>query len=108
MDEAVDTIVIEKLGKNGMLSDEKQRIGPYKDYIRIKDTLETIPQEAIECTKAIVNYVYDTYGRFPANYDTMMIPIMIQAHHTEMEFYERYISLPLPEAIRNHMQLWHR
>jgi len=57
--------------------------------------------------KAIVNYAYDTYGRFPVNYDTTMVPIAVQAYHPDMEFYEKYISLPLPEAIRDHMKSWH-
>lgn len=107
MDEAVDTIVREKYGPDGCLSEQKRAIGPYKDYGKIKEKLEKIPEEAIACTKAIVNYAYNTYGRFPANYDTIMIPIAVQDHHVDTEFYEKYINLPLPEPVRNHMRAWH-
>jgi hypothetical protein len=108
MDEAVDTIVNEKFGNGGILTEEKRRIGPYKDFRSFKNELETLPEEAIACTKAILNYAYETYGRFPVNCDTITIPIAVQAHHVDTEFYEKYISLPLPEAIRNHMKSWHR
>ena len=108
MDEAVDTIVNEKFGNGGILTEEKRRIGPYKDFRSFKNELETLPEGAIACTKAILNYAYETYGRFPVNCDTITIPIAVQAHHVDTEFYEKYISLPLPEAIRNHMKSWHR
>jgi len=107
MNEAVDTVINEKFGKDGMLTLEKRRMGPYKDYEKISGKLERLPQEAIECTRSIVNYAYETYGRFPVNYDAIMIPIAVQAHHPDMEFYENFINLPLPEAVLNHMKSWH-
>lgn len=107
IDEAVETIIGEKFGKNGTLSESKRKIGPYNDYKTVRDRLEKIPEEAIECTKAIANYAYDTYGRLPANYDSVMIPIAVQAHHLDMGFYEKQISLPLPDAFRKHMNTWH-
>jgi hypothetical protein len=107
MDEAVDTVVKEKFASDGTLTEEKRRIGPYKSYGDTQSRLETIPKEAIECTKSIVNYAYETYGRFPVNYDSTMVPIAVQAHHLDTDFYEKYISLPLPEAMRNHMKSWH-
>jgi hypothetical protein len=108
MNEAVDTIVDEKYGKDGTLNESNRKVGPYKDYDSIKGTSERIPEQAIQCTKDILNYAYGTYGRFPANYDTIMIPIAVQTHHVDIEFYEKHMSLPLPEAIRNHMKSWHR
>jgi hypothetical protein len=108
MNEAVDTIVDEKFGKDGTLNESNRKVGPYKDYDSIKGMSERIPEQAIQCTKDIVNYAYGTYGRFPANYDTIMIPIAVQTHHVDIEFYEKHMSLPLPEAIRNHMKSWHR
>ena len=107
MDHAVDFVVEQKFGPNGCLREENRIMGPYRDFGEIKSKLETIPKEAIECTKAIVNYCYDTYGRFPVNYDTVMAPMAVQAHHLDFEFYERNISLALPQAIRDHMKVWH-
>jgi len=107
MNEAVDTILREKYGPDGTLSEEKRKMGPYTQYPALKEKIESIPGEAIECAKSIANYVYETYGRFPANYDSMMIPISVQAHHVDTEFYEKHINLPLPQAMRSHMKNWH-
>jgi hypothetical protein len=107
MDEAVDYVFEQKYGPEGSLSEEKRKIGPYKNFSEIRSKLETIPKEAIECTKAIVNYCYDTYGRFPVNYDTVMIPMAVQAHHPDFEFYDKHMSLPLPSAMHDHMKVWH-
>jgi len=107
MDEAVDTILQEKFGKEGTLGEERRMIGPYKDFLTVKSKLGKIPQEAIECTKSIMNYAYDTYGRLPANYDTIMIPLAVQAHHLDLDYYEKHVSLPLPQAFSQHMKTWH-
>jgi len=107
MDEAVDFVVGQKFGPEGCLSLEKREMGPYKNFAEIKPKVETMPKEAIECAKAITNYCYDTYGRFPVNYDTMIIAMGVQAHHLDSEFYEKNIDLPLPSAMRDHMRVWH-
>ena len=40
--------------------------------------------------KDICNYVYDTYGRFPAFSDPMFLRFMVQAHHLDLDFYDKY------------------
>ncbi len=107
MSEAVDMIVQEKWNTNGMFSDKVMGIGPYKDYAKIKSQTLKTPPEAIECTKDILNYVYDKYGRLPSHFDTMMIPVAVQTHHVEEEFYQKYTNIPLTKPIKNHMKEWH-
>lgn len=67
-----------------------------------------VSDEGIACTKAICNYVYETYGRFPATVDTMHLMWFMQAHHLDLEFYDRYFK---PDACgptqRAHMAAWH-
>lgn len=107
MDEAVDQIVEEKFGPEGMFSEKERQLGPYKDYATVKQKMLKTPSEAIQCTKDILNYVYAKYGRFPVNFDTMMIPVMVQAHHIEEEFYTKYTNFPLTETLKKHMKEWH-
>jgi len=107
MDEAVDVIVAGKWGSEGMFSEKEREIGPYKEYAEIKKKTLKTPPEAIECTKDILNYIYDKYGRFPVHFDTMTIPVAVQAHHVEEEFYKKYTNFPLTKAIKNHMKDWH-
>ena len=52
---------------------------------------------------------YETYGRFPATYDTMLVPIWLQVHHLDIDFYEEYYPGEIvTEAQRRHIELWHK
>ena len=54
------------------------------------------------------NYVYDTYGRFPAFSDPMFLQFMIQAHHLDLDFYDKfYPPGAYTELHREHFKLWH-
>ncbi len=46
--------------------------------------------EVIAYTKDICNYIYETYGRFPAHVDAMFVPgVWIQAHHLDLAYYDQ-------------------
>ncbi len=49
-----------------------------------------ISEEGIACTKAICNYVYETYGRFPGSLDAMHLMWFMQAHHIDTDYYDRF------------------
>jgi hypothetical protein len=70
-------------------------------------TLE-ISEEGIACTKAICNYVYETYGRFPGSLDAMHLMWFMQAHHIDTDFYDSFFRKgaygPTHAA---HMRTWH-
>jgi hypothetical protein len=80
-----------------LMSAEEQRTG----------TLE-ISEEGVACTKAICNYVYETYGRFPGSLDAMHLMWFMQAHHIDTDFYDRFFR---PGAYgpthAAHMRTWH-
>jgi len=64
--------------------------------------------EDIEIVKAFCNYVYDTYGKIPATFSSKTIPIWLQVHHANTDFYEKYYAGGIiTEAHKNHMKLWH-
>ena len=64
--------------------------------------------EGLACTKAICNYVFDTYGRFLAGTDAMHLMWFVQAHHIDIDFYDRFFA---PGAYglmhASHMATWH-
>jgi hypothetical protein len=68
-----------------------------------------ISAEGLACTKAICNYIYDTYGRFPSGIDAMHLMWVIQAHHIDNDYFDRFFG---PGAYRPahaaHMATWHR
>jgi hypothetical protein len=68
----------------------------------------TISDEGLACTKAICNYVFDSYGRFPAGTDAMHLMWLVQAHHIDIDFYDRFFA---PGAYglthASHLATWH-
>lgn len=65
-------------------------------------------EEAIACTKDICNYIYETYGRFPAHVDAMYVPgVWVQAHHLDLEYYDKLFVGGYTETQADHQQLWH-
>jgi hypothetical protein len=68
-----------------------------------------ISAEGLACTKAICNYIHDKYGRFPGGTDAMHLMWVMQAHHIDTEYYDRFFGPgaygPVHAA---HMATWHR
>ena len=52
--------------------------------------------KAIAATIAYCEYVYQRYGRFPANSGPFRTILAYQAHHLDLEFYDRFYR---PEAV---------
>ena len=66
-------------------------------------------QRAIEAVIEFCNYVYRTYGRFPAHADAFKTVIAFQAHHLDVGFYDKfYPSESVPQAHRDHFAAWHQ
>jgi hypothetical protein len=67
-----------------------------------------ISEEGIACTKAVCNYIHQTYGRFPATVDAMHLMWLMQAHHLDTDYYDRFFR---PGAYGSthagHMAKWH-
>ena len=82
--------------------------GPYRASSEIKATVQPYTQAQIDCIGEMAQYIYRTYGRFPARYPTILLRIYTQAHHLEHEFYDQFFG---PEAYLHthaeHMQRWH-
>ena len=65
--------------------------------------------EGLACTKAICNYILDTFRRFPGGTDAMHLMWVFQAHHIDTDYYDRFFG---PGAYgpthADHMARWHR
>lgn len=67
-----------------------------------------ITEEGIACTKAICNYIYNSYGRFPGNVDAMHLMWLMQAHHLDTDFYDRFFrASTYGPSHAAHMAKWH-
>jgi len=68
-----------------------------------------ISAEGLACTKAVCNYIYDTYGRFPGSTDAMHLMMVMQAHHIDTDYYDRFFgSDAYAPTHAAHMATWHR
>jgi len=109
MGEAVDALAERKFGAETLYSADYEGMVPFKDWAKVQPHYNHPSKTSIAQVKAFCNYVYETYGRFPATFDTMQVPIWLQAHHLDLDFYDKYYPREMvTEVQRRHMELWHR
>jgi hypothetical protein len=110
MDAAVDALLERKYGKGGVYNDPAYFDRIFKPGITSR-YLKEVPhysEQAIECTKAVCNYIYEKHGRFPAHCDAMYVPgIWLQAHHLDLGYYDSLFQNAYDESHRLHQDLWH-
>jgi hypothetical protein len=67
-----------------------------------------LTDEFKECVAATAQYVFDRFGKFPGTVPTIYVLTYLQAHHLDLEFYDRFFK---PGAYLNthaqHMAGWH-
>jgi len=74
----------------------------------VYDEVKNATPERIQVVKDVCNYIYDTYGRFPAFIDPMYSRLTAQAHHLETEFYDKhYPDGTYTETHKDHFKNWH-
>jgi hypothetical protein len=109
MNEAVDAFVEKKFGRGGSHTAEYKGTTSFKDWKAIQSDFNIPSKTSIDQVKAICTYVYETYGRFPATTDTKLLPVWLQVHHLDLDFYDKNFAPELvTKAQRQHMQMWHK
>jgi hypothetical protein len=80
----------------------------YKDPERVVSQISRPDEETIQIVKDYCQYVYDTYGRFPAHLDPMYQRLTCQAQHVDPDFYAQYYPPgALTEQHHSHFERWH-
>lgn len=111
MDAAVDQVIEEKYGPTGTYGDNSifdlaYRKAEYGDAF-LKMANRRPKPEAVAYAKEICNYIYDTYGRFPAHTNAFHLPgVWLQFSHLELEFYEKYFDPSLYRRQAQHQEMW--
>ena len=107
MASAVQAIYDAKWGTRGIYKEEGGPVA-FKERESLDRLVQKTPSWCLEATKAFCTYIWETYGRFPAMIDPMMMNIWFQAHHLETGFYDRYYQPgAYHDAIKRHMEVWH-
>ena len=110
MSEAVDRVIKHKYAKEGVYSDIHYFDKIFKNGLGEKyiQNVPHYPPEVIEVTKDICNYIYNTYGRFPAHTDAIQVPgIWLQAHHLDLDYYDHLFRDGYDKSHALHQKLWH-
>jgi hypothetical protein len=107
MDAAVDFILDQRWGEDGIfLAQDKMQI-PWRSP-EVRGAVPHPSDEAVEATKTLCRYIWDTYGRFPATIDPFLTTVWYQAAHLDVDFYDlHYPPEALPPHVRSHMHDWH-
>jgi hypothetical protein len=109
MNEAVDAFVEKKFGGGGSHTAEYRGTTSFKDWKAIQSDFNIPSKTSIDQVKAICTYVFETYGRFPATTDTKLLPVWLQVHHLDLDFYDKNFAKGIvTKAQRQHMHLWHK
>jgi hypothetical protein len=104
MDAAVDSVLAPQLLRERpatvvphLMSEAEHRAGAI-----------AISEDGLACTKAICNYIFETYGRFPGGTDAMHLMWVMQAHHIDTDFYDRFFAAgAYGPTHASHMATWH-
>jgi hypothetical protein len=110
MDAAIDAILEKKVGPTGLYEDPRFFSRSLKPEL-VRDFLEQTPrydEDTVACVRAICNYIYDRYGRFPAHCNAIEATgICFQAHHIDSDFYDTFFLPRYSRAERAHQRDWH-
>jgi hypothetical protein len=111
MDAAVDAVLEMKYGARGAYDPSLLGHG-YKNPATAATYLQNgarYDERAVAYVKETCNYIYDTYGRFPAHVDAWNVPgTWLQVCNPELEYYERTVPPEMIERQAMHDRIWAR
>jgi hypothetical protein len=103
---ALHTFVDRKFGLGGAYDSNVP--GPWKHSRDVKRSLLPYSAELMDCMGETAQYIYETYGRFPATVPTIVLAGFVQAQHLDTEYYDTHFA---PGAYldthASHMPRWH-
>jgi len=109
MDDVVDAFFEKKYGSGGMYTSDYGGKVPFRDWKKVQPGYPVPGENVIQIIKDYCNYIWGTFGRFPATFDTIVMPEWLQVHHLEAGFYDEYgLGGIVNETQRKHMELWHK
>jgi hypothetical protein len=106
MSEAVEALAKRKYGPGGVYNEGTP--GAWKDSSSVRKNAHHASQHFKECVALQAQYIYDTYGKFPATVPSIFAFMYLQAHHLDLSFYDHYFKpgAYLPTHAE-HMKNWH-
>jgi hypothetical protein len=104
---AVEAFAERKFGPGGPFHPDTP--GAWSDSPGFRGSAQVHDEEFKACVAHQAQYVFDTFGKFPGTVPTLFIMNYVQAHHLDLDFYDRFFK---PGAYLHthakHLERWHR
>ncbi|HET9556491.1 MAG TPA: hypothetical protein VFS70_05075, partial [Actinomycetota bacterium] len=103
---AVEAFAQRKFGPGGPY--HRDTAGAWSDSPGVRGSAQVHSPEFKACVSLQAQYLYDTFGKFPATVPSLMILNYVQAHHLDLKFYDRFFrpGAYLPTHA-DHQRVWH-
>ena len=106
MREATDALAKRKFGEGGVYNPNTP--GAWSDSPKVRASTNPYTEEFKECVALQAQYIYDTYGKFPATVPSIFLLTYLQAQHLDLEFYDHYFKAgAYLTTHKEHMNRWH-
>ena len=103
---AVEAVCERKFGPGGPFHPETP--GPWKETAKVRSSARIHGEQFRECVTLQANYILDTFGKFPGTVPSIFVITYLQAHHLDLEFYDRFFKPgAYLETHARHMERWH-
>lgn len=87
---AVDAVVQRKFGPGGPFNAGTP--GPYRTTGAVRAAGAAIDERFVDCVTAMAEYIFATFGRFPATVPAIFTMMYLQAHQLDTGFYDRHFE----------------
>jgi len=103
---AVEAFAARKFGPGGPF--HRDTPGAWTDSPGVRGSAQVHDERFKELISLEAQYVLDTFGKFPGTVPTLFILNYVQAHHLDLEFYDRFFTEnAYLRTHAEHMQRWH-
>jgi hypothetical protein len=103
---AVEAFCERKFGAGGPHNNSTP--GAWSESALIRSSAQVHDERFRECVAHQAQYLFDTFGKFPATVPSVMILNYVQAHHLDLDFYdEKFRPGSYLGTHANHMEVWH-
>jgi hypothetical protein len=103
---AVEAVCERKFGPGGPFHPGTP--GPWKESAKVRSSAQVHDERFRDCVALQTQYVYDTFGKFPGTVPSMFLIMYLQAHHLDLEFYDKFYKPgSYLQTHATHMDRWH-
>jgi hypothetical protein len=103
---AVEALAERKFGPGGPHNEGTS--GPWSESAAVRGAAERFTDQFKACVALQAQYVLDTFGKFPGTVPSIFLLNYVQAHHLDLDFYDRFFKPgAYLRAHAEHMDRWH-